>query len=792
MKLSFQSIASEGALGNLSKVALYTLAFLIPLWVLPFTQNMIAYQKQTLLVVFVILALIAWLAKAMNQGEFSIRLSWLHIPVGVLIGVVGISAVFSRWSYASFWGFPLDVSESFITVLAFGILYLLISNTIEDAKHLVKFFFLFVLSGVLAGIVALLQLKGIFLPFGFAASTAFNTIGSPNSIAVIASVLLPLALVLAFVSRLLQRWFLWLVVFILFVVIVFINFATAWITLMGGLLVLLAFGMLNMRKKAEFGWISFPMVFIVLSLFFLIFRVSIPGAPVVPVEVSPSQSGEFEIVREVISKSPILGSGPGTFVLDYASYHSPLLNQTVFWGTRFGSGASEVLDWTATKGILGLLSLLSLIGMGLYVSIRYLLRFGVEDNKKESSPEQHFSWMVGLGLLASFSALTLSQFLYPSNFVMWFLFWALLGGLVVVTSKTTKKFSVAPPSLLAPALSFVFLLVLIFGLGLFFIGGQKYAAEVQYLKGVVASSQGDLDGAIAKAVSAVRLNGSIDIYWRDLSQLYLARVNEISTREGLSDEDKQQLQITAASNSIASAQRAVQVAPENVANWNVQGFIYRNFIGLEGAESFAIASYERVAELEPASPFSYTELGRVYVLQAQRLADSAEFEGQKEEALDKALESLQKAIDLKADYSAAHFLIAAVYEQRGESAEAIAKLEEARDISPNDLELAFQLAVMYRQQDQLTKAQEELERAKRINPNHSNTRYLLGLVYDDKGDTGKAVTEFEAVSQLNPGNAQLEQILSNLRAGNSALEGISTVQAPIEETPPEIEEIEEE
>jgi len=256
----------------------------------------------------------------------------------------------------------------------------------------------------------------------------------------------------------------------------------------------------------------------------------------------------------------------------------------------------------------------------------------------------------------------------------------------------------------------------------------------------------------------------------------------------LTDEERQQLQVNAASNSIASAQRAVQVAPENVANWNVQGFIYRNFIGLEGAESFAIASYQKVSELEPASPFSFTELGRVYVMQAQRLADQAEFTEQREDALDKALESLQKAIDLKADYSAAHFLIAAVYEERGESAEAVARLEEARELAPNDLELAFQLAVMYRQRDQLTKAQDELERAKRINPNHSNTRYLLGLVYSDKDETAKAISEFEAVATLNPGNEQIEQILENLKAGNDALEGIGGVTAPIEETPPEIEE----
>jgi len=107
MRESLQRLTSQGTLDRLSKVSLYILAFLIPLWILPFTQNLVDYQKQTLLVIFVFLGLIAWLAKAMNQGEFTFRMSWLHVPVALVVGIVGLSTIFSRWPYASFWGFPL-------------------------------------------------------------------------------------------------------------------------------------------------------------------------------------------------------------------------------------------------------------------------------------------------------------------------------------------------------------------------------------------------------------------------------------------------------------------------------------------------------------------------------------------------------------------------------------------------------------------------------------------------------------------------------------------------------------
>ena len=44
-------------------------------------------------------------------------------------------------------------------------------------------------------------------------------------------------------------------------------------------------------------------------------------------------------------RNVILGTGPGTFIFEYSQYHSALLNQTLFWGTRFFNGNSAFLDW---------------------------------------------------------------------------------------------------------------------------------------------------------------------------------------------------------------------------------------------------------------------------------------------------------------------------------------------------------------------------------------------------------------------------------------------------------------
>src|SRR3989344_2648738 len=618
----------------LSKGSLYLLVFLIPLWFLPLTQDALNFQKQTLLAVLVFLALIAFLAKTVNAGELAVRMTWLHVPVLLVVLAVGISTLFSQWKYGSFWGWPLDISDNFLTVLLFAIVYFLVSFTSENSSQLFRMVFVLLGSLALAALFALLQLYGVFVfPFlAFAKSQAFNTVGTANSVAMLSAVLLPLALIMASSAKKLLRIVLWGIALVLLASVLFINFSDAWIVLVAGLLAMLAFGMWSMKNKGEFSWVSLPMALLVLSLFFLVFRVSVPGAPSAPVEVSPSVQAEMGILQSVLKQSPVLGSGPGTFVFDYTKYHTPSLNQTIFWGTRFSSGASELLDWTVTKGI--------------------------------------------LGILASLAALIVAFIMYPSNFTLWFVFWVLLGGFVLTLAGEQKRISLAPPSFLAVVSSFLFLLVLIFGLGLVFVGGQKYIAEAKYVAAVRLVNQGNLEEGLNKLLSVARLNPSVDLYWRDLSQLYLNQVNQISQNQGLKEEERTQQVQAAITNAVSAARQAVEASPANIANWNVQGFIYRNLLGVPGADQVVFSTYEKEIELDPASPFSWTELARAYIVQAQTLQNQKDAVEKRAEALNKGLENLAKAVELKADYAPAHFLTAVILDQQGKTKEAIAKLVE--------------------------------------------------------------------------------------------------------------------
>jgi len=509
------------------------------------------------------------------------------------------------------------------------------------------------------------------------------------------------------------------------------------------------------------------MFLLVLSLCFGIFRISIPGLPTTPLEVSPSQKTTFNIVsKTLMTNTPtslLLGSGPATFAYDYSKFKPETINQTVFWGVRFSSGASEILDKLGTYGILGLISFLGILAIFFWLAFKGLI-------KKTAKGDS--LWVFGLGIFASWLAAAAGQFLYFTNLTLSFLFWIFTASFIVLSENRVKSWELKPSSLANIGVSFIFIFILIFGVGVFFLGGQRYIAEVRYLQGIRAFQGGDNRAAVTSLLSAIsHTTGNQDNYWRDISQVYLFRINEEIAKKDISQEELKKVIPSLVSNAINSAKQSTDISPENVANWTVRGFVYRQVRSLiNGADEWAIKSYEEAAKLESTNPYIYTELGRVYLAMNEK---------------EKAQEQFQKALDLKSDYAPAHFQIASISIMEGKTEEAIEKMETAKQLSPFDVGLAFQLGVLYYSDKQFDKAKAEFERTVSLNENYSNARYFLGLVYDREGKKSEAISQFEKVANLNPDNEEVKKILDNLKAGKPALEGITPAQPPIEEKPTE-------
>ncbi len=755
-------------LDKVSKWSIYLLVFLLPLFFLPWNANSIDsildFNKQALLLVLVFVSLISWLLKSLSEGKVRLNLSIINVPVLLYVLIVAVSTCFSSWQYGSFWGWPLNITSSFLTLLGFVIFYFLIINIFSPLSELEEnkleekksgLFIALFLSVFFAVVLAGLQFFGqFFLPFAFAKSVAFNTIGAPSALAVFMAILLPLILIFSFIGGKILKWFFLLLAFAILFLLLIVNSWLAWLVFLIGVSIVLIFG-ITMRKIFKTNWTALALFFMIFALFFVFSKTPIPGLPVLGYEVYPTQGASLVIAWESLKENIqtiLLGTGPATFTYNYSGHGNGMLN--------FLTGSSDILDKIGTIGILGVLSFLLLMFSFVWLSFKKLIT-----RKEIVKPEQ---WIFNLGIASSLTALVFSLFIYPANVSIVFLFWFLLALSVAFSSffekesgwfriKKIKEIEIVPGSFSAVLASFVFVALLVLSLALLFSASQRYLAEINYSQGIAAYQAGDLDKAITKVSEAVKFTSQKqDNYLRDLSQLYLYKINEeIQAGDIAENEQKKQEINNLAAAAVNAVKIATETAPNNAENFIVSGFVYRSLIGLfGGADEWSIKSYEEALKLEPNNPFTFTELGKVYLAFNKT---------------EEAKTNFEKAIALKGDYAPAHFQLALVSIKEGKIKEAIDKMVQIQAVAPNDIGLAFQLGVIYYNDEQFTNAQTNFEKAISLNNNYSNARYFLGLTYDKQGKKGLAMEQFEKIAEFNPENQEVKTIIANLEAGKPAI-----------------------
>lgn len=764
-----QKFKSSCFFDKVAKIPIYLLAFILPIFFLPFTFNALDFNKQQLLILLVFISFIGWLIKSLIDRKINFNISLLNIPVIILFFVTIFSVLFSLSKSGSFWGWPLSIPDSFTSLFSFVIIYLLIANLFTEHGDIFKLCVLLIFSAFLATIFGGLQIFGKFiLPWEFTKTRAFNTVGTVNSLGTFLAVILVLTTSLILQSKKL-RFFLIVCSLIFLSALILINFKIAWIVLAVGCLFVFISGIIRAKKIQDANLLLFPMTLIILGIFFIIFsKLPFQMLPSTPLEVSPSQKTTFEIMKSVLrGKDLILGTGPGTFIYDYSKFKPTTINQTVFWNVRFGSGSSEVFDKVINTGILGFLSFIFLILISFWQSFSHFKKYILEKDIP--------NWFLETGIFASLFAVILLYFLYPTNITISFIFWIFLGITAALEKEKIKSLKIQSGSPLFLEISFVLVLFSILGIGFLLLSGQRYLAEMRYLDSLIFIQKGDLDKSIESLLSAVNLNSGNDTYWRELSQNYLIKLNQEIQKENVPREEMAKSIQNLVTNAVNAAKQASDMEPANGENWGNQGSVYRNLIGfLPNSNDLGVESYKKAIELEPNNPLFYTELGRVYLAQAGILTQQTGKEAEREEVLKNAEENFEIAIRYKSDYVPAHFQLAILYQTRGELKKAISKLEEAKLISPSDIGVAFQLGVFYYNDSQFDKAQLELERAINLSlsingEDYANARYFLGLAYDKLGQKEKAIEQFEKIKLDNPNNEQINNILDNLKAGKPAL-----------------------
>jgi len=755
---------------KIAKFGLYFLTFLLPILFLPWTANVLDFNKQALLIITVFISFSAWMFKVLISGRINFKISLIHLPVIFLFLVYLLSAIFSLWPYGSFWGWPQPVSESLFSLLGLVLFYFLVVNIFEK-KEIFNLLFVFSLSLFLAMLFGIFQLWGKFIfPIEFTKNSGFNTVGGVTSLAIFAVVSLPLFLFsLVSSEKKYQRVLFTLYLAVCTLLLILTNIWIAWwlVIIVGILIIVLG---IQRRDSFDGRWLILPIFFLTLALLFTFFRFQIPGISSPSSEFFLKYKPSLEIVWQTLKTHLLLGTGPGTFVYDFSKYKDISFNQDPFWMIRFDWAGSKFLTIAATVGIFGILAFLFLIGFFIFYGFKFLI------NYKQTGDR---FWLISIGAFVSFLTLTVSFFLYSSNLVLDFYYFLMLSVLTVNFVSNKKGFILKPSSFSTLSITLIFTLIFVFVLGVSILEIQRYVASVNYLQAAKLWQEGKTDESLKRLEKAVAIDSKNDFYLRELSSLYIQNINELSQKGDLSQEELRQKVQFYINNAVGTAKTATDLNSFNVNNWANRGFVYQSLIGLvNNSKDWALTCYERASELEPFNPYFLTQRGISLLKEAVNLTQDKKQE--QEKLISEAEENFKKAIELKTDYAPALFQLAMVYQLRGEEEKMIEELEKAKTIAFSDVGIAFQLGLVYYQKNDFEKAKAELERAVSLNPNYANALYFLGLTYDKLNRRDDAIRVMERVVALNPNSSLATTVLNNLKTGEPALKGT------VEEQPPEI------
>lgn len=760
------------ALDETIKKLIYVLVFLIPLWFLPSAVNAIEFNKQALMVLLVVITLILWLVKILNQGKISWKSNILNIFIGAFLVISILATIFSLRSYGSLIGWPTHLSGSLINILGFLALYILVINNFRGLKETFGLLFAFLISSGIASLIGLVQLWGGFIfSWDFAKVASFNTIGTVNTLGIFAATILSLITALLFVVKKSgMKIFLVVLGLINLLILISINFWLLWVVLGIGMIIVLIFGLMRIVKLEEsVGWIALPMVFLAISLIFIFFKPTLPLSPELPTEVGLTYRTGFDVVKSTLKERPILGTGPETFALNYGKYKPEGINQTLFWNIRFSNPPSEFFSIISDLGILGAISFLILLIFFIIKAVKNLLK-SIEE---ETNMLKRF---LEIGLFAAWFGLAVSWFLYPQNFTLMFTFWLFFAIYLAESAIFKEKiYNLRQSAKVLLLVSFSFVVVVVLVVGVLYIQGTRFVAEARYKSGLdLIQIEGKLDEGLNKIIRSTVINPYEDRSYRILSQIFILKLNRDMNLTDLDQQQRANIVQVDAINAINSAVRATTLSPYDVSNWLVRAQTYRQVVGLvNGADDWAESSYEEAIKLDPLNPFSFTELGRIYVQRANLAINqgqgSRESIAKANEYLNVALEKFNQAIIIKPDYAPAHFETARIFDAQGRLSEAISRMEINRQLLPQDAGVAFQLGVLYYKAEKYNQAKGEFIRAIVINPDFSNARYFLGLLYDRENNKEDALDQFERIAKLNPDNEHVKDIIGNLRAGLTAL-----------------------
>ncbi|MSR85534.1 tetratricopeptide repeat protein [Candidatus Uhrbacteria bacterium] len=729
----------------------FLVIILVPLVFVPSLLDSLELPKQTLLVILTAVAGIAWCGKILCERKVIFFYNWLHVAVGFLLFGFLIISLVSQDRFLSLIGMSGQMSWAWMTLAACAFWYVMAGHYLRSLEQVQR---------ILMTVLAVSSVAGLFGLVQILRADVTTSVGNVYGLAMYLIVPLLMASVLFSSKVRFSKPFqaiLWSSFIISLILLILVNLRSSWVVIFSAAVFLVIFSLYHHHGRLSLQLFIVPLALMVLSLGFIF--VPAPFHLSLAPEISPSVSASFEIARGTLQNHPLFGSGPGTWVFDYAKYHQSAVNASLFWNNRFDRGFSSWLTLLPTVG---------LIGMWLWVAflLAVLIKSGVHAVREKSTEERAMKSAIFFGLLTT----VLIMIVYHDSISQQFLFWILLGLFGSLATHHSWKWDFHRSGWKRGVASGILCIKILFGFIIIWLIGQRFIADILLVHAIRQyQSKPLIEVAINELGQARKLNPWNELILRNLSQAHLVQATNLMQGSATNTQAEIQREIT---QSLDLAAELTRKHPANVENWIQRGNLYQVLVPtMRGADQFAITFYQQAEMLEPTNPTIFTEKGKVYLMRADVYRGLVNTSDQKmraatqkyiSENLFLAREAFVHAIGLKSDYLPAHYYLGVVDEREGKLKEAIAELERVLQLNNKDEGVAFELALLYARQGEKPRALDLLQQIVKVDPNNANARWYLAFLYEEAGAIDTAIQHVQTLATQFPDNAVIQERLQAL------------------------------
>lgn len=651
---------------KISRFLLFTfllLAFFVPLFFWPKSYELFEFNKIILVYFFTTVTSALWLAKMIVTKKIIFRRTILDIPLIIFWITQLISTIFSIDPRTSFLGYYSRFNGGLLSTTCYLLLYwAYVSNF--DFKKSLKIVKTILFSGILVSLYGILEHFGIDKDIWVqdVQNRVFSTLGQPNWLAAWLIVLIPTSWAIALISKERDQkseYIWWLIASIIF----FLTFlftksrsgALGFVTTTA----IFIFGFLSIRAKSQktrfkiqTSLIGIIAVFILLGLtintpwrpqiFSKLFANSTPTEQVTvtgpALETMGTESGEIRKIvwkgaLEIWKHYPIIGSGVETFAYSYYGFRPPEHNLVSEWDFLYNKAHNEYLNYLATTGSLGLIGYLLIVGLFLFNTLKIF-------NHQRTNPNIKAQNYLVVGLLSGWFSILITNFFGFAVVPISLAFFLILAIIQVLyqdkkdeEGQTSKLNSSQIILISAVGLTALFITIKIV---------RYWKADLAFAAAkTISQTTGDLVSSQQYLLKAISLSPKEAIFRSELAE------NSADIALALI-ENKQEKEAEAfAQKTVTEANLSSTLSPYNLAILRQKA---STFIKLSQYDPQAIyiakQTLIRAEQLAPTDAKIIYNLGLIYYQTNET---------------QKAIETMQKAVNLKPNYRDARIALANLY-----------------------------------------------------------------------------------------------------------------------------------